>query len=245
MKRYSNVIFDLFDTLILFKPELLPKIEINGRESFSTGKDVYRIFTRYFKNYRFDEFYDHFVRSYEKFQKLKNIDNREYPNRKRFEIMLGDMDVRGYETDVLQKLVFSHMKSLSCSMVFPQEYKATLTELVKRGYRLSILSNFDCSKTAYNLLKLYNIIHYFDHVFISEDIGWRKPSPKAFEHVTKTLNVCVEDMVYIGDDYECDIVGACKSNIDSILINPNNKRRSYSPAFASVTQFNQILDVLL
>jgi len=50
MKRYSNVIFDLFDTLILFKPELLPKIEINGRESFSTGKDVYRIFTRYCKN---------------------------------------------------------------------------------------------------------------------------------------------------------------------------------------------------
>ncbi len=244
MKKYSDVIFDLFDTLILFRPELLPKIEVNGRESFSTGKDVYRIFTRYFKNYGFNEFYDHFVRSYQKFQELKNADNREYPTRKRFEIMLGGMDVPGYDTDVLQELVVSHMRSLSRSMVFPQGYKAVLSELAKRGYRLSILSNFDCSRTAYDLLKLYKMIHHFDHIFISEDIGWRKPSPRAFEHVTRTLNVRVEDAVYIGDDYERDIIGACRSNIDSILIDPDNRRVSCSPAFASVTRFDQILNVL-
>ena len=116
MKKYSDVIFDLFNTLILFRPELLPRIEINGRESFSTGKDVYRTFRRYFGNYEFGEFYDHFARSYKKFQTLKNADNKEYPNRKRFEIMLGDMGISGNDSDLLQKLVATHMKSLSGSM---------------------------------------------------------------------------------------------------------------------------------
>lgn len=243
MKRYSDVIFDLFNTLILFRPELLPRIEINGRESFSTGKDVYRTFRRYFGNYEFDEFYDHFARSYKKFQTLKNLDNKEYPNGKRFEIMLDDMGIRGNDS-ALQELVAAHMKSLSGSMTFPQEYTATLTRLVERGYRLSILSNFDCSKAAYDLLNLYNIAHYFDHIFISEDIGWRKPSPRAFEHAVSTLNVSVDDTVYIGDDYERDIVGAYRSNIDSILIDPDGKRRSCSPAFASVPEFDKLLDLL-
>lgn len=244
MKRYSNVIFDLFNTLILFRPELLPRIEINGRASFSTGKDVYRTFRKYFDNYEFGEFYDHFARSYEKFQTLKNEENREYPNRKRFEIMLSDMGLCSNDNDLLQNLVASHMKSLSGSMVFPKEYASTLTELIKRGYRLSVLSNFDCSEAAYNLLNLYNITCYFEHIFISEDIGWRKPSPKAFEHAISTLNVSADDTVYIGDDYERDIVGAYKSNIDSILMDPDGRRRSYSPATASVPEFDKLLDLL-
>lgn len=244
MKKYSNIIFDLFDTLILFKPELLPKIEINGTEHFSTGKDVFKAFSAYFDEYSFDEFIIYFFDSYKKFQKLKNIDNREYPNRKRFEIMFDMMDLPNNKPEILEELVISHMDSLSRSMVFPEEYRDTITELIKRGYKLSILSNFDYSPTAHKLLELYNITNYFNNIFISEDIGWRKPSPSAFSYVIERLNISPSEAVFIGDDYEKDIIGARNSNIDSIYIDIKNKSDSYSPAIASVNEFKQILDIL-
>ncbi len=244
MKRYSNVIFDLFDTLILFQPSLLPKIKFNGKEHFSTGKDVFKTFRKYFENYNFDEFYGHFTNSYKKFQELKDHNNREYPNGKRFEIMLADMGIGDYNPLILQEFTGSHMESLSNSMIFPEEYRATIDGLIKRDYRLSILSNFDCSVTALKLLELNNIKHYFDQIFISENIGWRKPSPKAFEYAINKLNISVCETVYVGNDYERDIIGAQNANIDSIFINPHNQKISCSPAIASLSEFVQILDIL-
>ena len=244
MKRYSNIIFDLFDTLILFKPDLLPKIEFKGNEHFSTGKDVFKTFSEYFGNHSFNEFFVYFLKSYKEFQKLKSIDNREYPNRKRFEIMLDMMGIRNNNSIILEKLVTSHMESLSNSMVFMEKHRVAITELIKRGYKLSILSNFDYSPIVYKLLELYNITYCFDYIFISDEIGWRKPSPNAFEYAINRLNISASDAVYIGDNYECDIIGASNSNIDSIFINLHNKKAPYLPAITSVTEFDQILDIL-
>ena len=88
MKVYKNIIFDLFDTLILFKPELLPEITVNGSLRHSTGPDVYLTFQKHYGIYEINTFYKYFYESYKKFQELKNIDNREYPNSKRF-IIIG------------------------------------------------------------------------------------------------------------------------------------------------------------
>ena len=244
MKKYTNVIFDLFDTIILFKPKLLPKIEINGIEHYSTGKDVYKKFSEYFINYDFNEFYNYFMNSYKEFQKLKNIDNREYPNGKRFEIMLDMMEIPNDNPQIIKELVVSHMDSLSNSMVFPENYISVIEELNQRGYKLSILSNFDYSPTAHKLLEVYGITTYINYIFISVDIGWRKPSPNAFEYALKKLNISPSEAVFIGDDYERDIVGASISNIDSILVDIENKSDKYMPAIASIGEFKQILDIL-
>jgi len=244
MKKYSNVIFDLFDTLIIFNPKLLPKIEVNGKEHFSTGKDVYCKFSEFFNNFSMDEFYNHFLSSYRKFQELKNFDNREYPNRKRFEIMFDMMGINNVDSTILDELVISHMNSLSNSMIFPENYRSVIDKLKERGYELSILSNFDYSPIVYKLLELYDITSYFNYIFISVEIGWRKPSPHAFNFAIEKLNIRTSEAVFIGDDYDRDILGASGSNIDSILINLNKKNEQFNPALASVYEFEQILDIL-
>ncbi|MGI9554239.1 MAG: HAD family hydrolase [Thermodesulfobacteriota bacterium] len=244
MKKYSNVIFDLFDTLILFKPELLPKIVVNGTEHFSTGKDVFDCFKEHFPDITFNNFFTFFIDSYKEFQKLKNIDNREYPNRKRFEIMLDLMGIKNGSPEILEQLVHSHMDSLSKSMIFPEKHRSTLSELINRGYKLSILSNFDYSPTAYKLLDAYDLTTYFVYIFISDDIGWRKPSRNAFGYAIRKLNITASDAIFIGDDYERDIIGANNSDIDSIFINFKNEADNHIPAVASVKEFGQILDIL-
>jgi len=243
MKKYKNIIFDLFDTLILFKPELLPGIKIDNKIHHSTGMDVFKTFSDYFSKIDFDEFYNFFTMSYRKFQELKNIDNREYVNSKRFEIMLDQMNLN-YNNKILDDLVVSHMDSLEKSMFFPENHRKVLKYLKEKDHNLSILSNFDYSPTAYKLLEDNGIIHYFDYIFISDQIGWRKPSPKIFEYAIKKIGENKSNILFIGDDYERDILGAYKSGIDSIYINLNNKISNTNQFVKSVNSLNDIISII-
>ena len=240
MKEYKNIIFDLFDTLILFNPELLPVIELDNKIYHSTGMDVFNTFSYYFPKIYFNEFYNFFTLSYRKFQELKNIDNREYVNSKRFEIMLDQMNLN-YNNKILDDLVVSHMSSLEKSMIFPEKHRIVLDYLKEKSYNLSILSNFDYSPTANKLLDIYNITHYFDYIFISDQIGWRKPSPKIFEYAIEKIGENKSDILFIGNDFERDIIGAQNSGIDSIYINLNNKYSDINAFVESVNSLNEII----
>ncbi len=243
MKAYKNIIFDLFDTLILFKPELLPEIKVNGVVHHSTGLDVYSVFNIYYDEYSFENFYNYFNDSYKKFQELKNIDNREYHNSQRFHIMLDDMGLE-YNSEIINNLVISHMDSLEKSMVFPKIHMDILEYLKKKAYNLSILSNFDYSPTAYNLLDKYDITTYFDTILISDIFGWRKPDIKIFEYAIKQNNLNRSNTVFIGDDMERDIKGAYNANIDSIYINLKNTDNSFKHYKASIKSLKEITEYL-
>jgi len=243
MKEYKNIIFDLFDTLILFKPELLPEININGTSHNSTGFDVYSVFSTYYDDTSFENFYLYFRNSYKKFQELKNIDNREYHNSKRFHIMLDDMGYE-YNSEIINSLVISHMNSLEKSMEFPDIHMEILEYLKKKAYNLSILSNFDYSPTVYKLLDKYNITSYFDTILISDEFGWRKPNIKIFKYSIEKNNLNLSNTIFIGDDMERDIKGAYNANIDSIYINLQNKNNSFKHYKASVQSLKEIKEYL-
>lgn len=242
MKKYKNILFDLFDTLILFKPELLPEVRFKDKTYHSTGIEVYETFKSCVGNYEFDEFYANFMESYKKFQFLKNIDNREYPNSKRFEIMFELMGLNIQDKNLLDKFVDAHMHALENSMVFPEEHREVLEYLKEKSYNLSILSNFDYAPTVNKLLDKYTITHYFKRIFISDEIGWRKPSKKIFDYAISNLKLSVSDTIYVGDDYERDIIGSNVAGLDSIWI--NNGHLESDPAKYSVNNLKQITGIL-
>jgi len=243
MNVYKNIIFDLFDTLVLFKPQLLPEINVNGVVRNSTGLDVYSTFNKYYEEYEFKKFYSYFYNSYKQFQELKNIDNREYHNSKRFEIMLNEIGIN-YSEEIINDLVISHMKSLEKSMIFPDDHRIVLEYLKDKSYNLSVLSNFDYSPTAYKLLDIYEITHYFDTIIISEEFGWRKPDKKIFDYALKQGNKNRSETLFIGDDLERDIKGAFNAGIDSIYINLKNTENSFTNYFASVSSLKEIKNIL-
>ncbi len=239
MKVYKNIIFDLFDTLILFKPDLLTQIKVNGKIHHSTGPDVYSVFRNYYDKYSFEEFFEFFHTSYRKFQDLKNIDHREYHNSKRFHIMFEDMNLE-FNSDIINNLVISHMDSLEKSMVFPEDHRDVLDYLKDNSYNLSIISNFDYSPTAYKLLDKHNITSYFDTIIISDTFGWRKPDKKIFDYALKRDNKDRLDTIFIGDDIERDIKGAFNAKIDSIYININNTDYGFKNYKVAVSKFAEI-----
>ena len=68
---------------------------------------------------------------------------------------------------------------------------------------------------------------YFDDVFISEDIGYDKPSIKYFELISKRIpDFDPTRALVIGDSLTSDIRGGINAGIDTCWYNPKGKKSS-------------------
>lgn len=88
---------------------------------------------------------------------------------------------------------------------------------LKSKYKLFLLSNISTPyKEAFYNLKLDQ---YFDDVFFSCDIGYRKPKKEAFEYVMQKTGFKSNQMLMIGDSITSDLKGATDAGIPAILKN--------------------------
>lgn len=230
MKKYSALLFDLFDTLVMFKPSLLPKVTLNGETWNSTAEHVFTEMRSSLGEMEFADFYEPFVESHRELMELRKKDLREYPNRKRFEIFMEKMGLRG-DDGLLDRFVLSHMKSLSGAMVYPEHHTEVLSYLREKGYRLSVVSNFDHAPTARELLRKFGIADFFEHTVISEEVGWRKPHRKIFEFALASLGENPSEVIFIGDNPEADIMGSSDCGIDSVWVKRREQFTQAKPKF--------------
>ena len=230
MKKYSAVLFDLFDTLVMFEPSLLPKVTLNGKTWNSTAQHVFTRMRSSLGEMEFTDFYEPFVESHRELLELRKKDLREYPNRKRFEIFMEKIDLEG-DDGLLEKFVFSHMEGLCGAMVYPGHHTKVLLYLKEKGYRLSVVSNFDHAPTARELLRKFGIADFFEHIVISEEVGWRKPHRKIFEFALASLGESPSDVIFIGDDPEADIMGSSDCGIDSVWVKRREQPIQAKPKF--------------
>jgi HAD superfamily hydrolase (TIGR01549 family) len=248
MKGYKVFIFDLFDTLINFNRSRLPELSISGEKHNSTFTPVYEVFEKYYQGYDRDKFYDSFVESYEKFQRLKSIDNKEFYNGERFKILMRNLGIELTPdvAPVIDEMVKAHMKSLSSTMEFPEQNRDALDFIFDKNNRMAIVSNFDYAPSAYMLLNKFNIRKYFETVVISVEVGWRKPRPEIFLKALELLNLAPCDALYVGDNYHADVIGAKSVGMDVIWINKKDERiydQEYHPNH-TVSKFTDIIGLI-
>ena len=68
------------------------------------------------------------------------------------------------------------------------------------------------------------VYKFFDDCFISEEVGYEKPSIKYFEAVSKMIpNYDPEKAIIIGDSLTSDIQGGINAGIDTCWFNPRGK----------------------
>ena len=117
-----------------------------------------------------------------------------------------------------------------------------LRYLKDTGYSLSIVSNgfkeVQCEK-----MRTSGIAGFFDHVFLSEDIGWQKPHRAFFEHVLHRLRTTPEQCIMIGDDINVDIAGARDAGIDQIFCNFTDAKPDFEPTH-TVFRLRDIMSIL-
>lgn len=224
MKKYKAVIFDLFDTVVNFNPSRLPSKLINGVQVRSTSSAVYEVFKKFYKHVDFDEFHAPFVESFVEFQKKKLEEHREFHNRERFKIMLNKLSIEDepHSEELLDKMVLAHMGEIAAAVDFPEENEIVLDSL-KKNYRLALISNFDYAPTAYAILEKFNIKRYFEKIVISMEVGWRKPKSDIFHRCLDLLEIKSEEAIFVGDNFDADVIGAKTVGIDVIWINKNSE----------------------
>lgn len=116
-----------------------------------------------------------------------------------------------------------------------------LAYLKEQGYTLAVLSNSIFSAdTLKKYLDKFGLLGYFEEVVSSADIGYRKPSPKAFETVLDRLEVKTNTEIYfIGNKPDKDYEGANEAGLTPILITDEvlSDKSLYQPNLLCVKEF--------
>jgi HAD superfamily hydrolase (TIGR01549 family) len=87
-------------------------------------------------------------------------------------------------------------------------------------------------------------------IFISEKIGFPKPHVDAFAHVQAALKASPDQLLFIGDTYETDIIGGQTAGWTTLWYNhrrkPEDEKVVLEPIFYSVAEMHQAIhDTLL
>jgi putative hydrolase of the HAD superfamily len=108
-----------------------------------------------------------------------------------------------------------------------KDVKESLEKLKELGFKLSIISDGIAVKQYEKLLRL-NITDYFDWVFITDEVGIKKPNPELFKYCIEKMNVSPSDTIYVGDNLDKDIEPCNAIGMHTVLIHRGGK---YDPNF--------------
>jgi len=107
------------------------------------------------------------------------------------------------------------------SAVFP--YTHEVLDYLKPNYRLHLITNGFNDIQGLKLASS-NLTHYFEEVITSEHSGHLKPDPRMFRHALERTGATAAESLMIGDNLECDVLGAYNAGIDQVYFNPAKRR---------------------
>lgn len=211
MPRVRAVLLDLCDTLVHFDAERLPLVEIDQQPTRSTAQAIFGAIGP--SPVPFDRFADCLKAVTAEIAVRREIDHREIPSQERFRRVLDRLGLPA-SPDHAQRLVDAHMERLAHALVTPAHHREVMAGLTGR-VRLGIVSNFDHAPTVREVLRRDGLEEFFDVVIVSDEIGWRKPHRVMFETALQQLGVQAGEALFVGDNYELDVVGAIQVGLSA------------------------------
>ncbi len=99
-------------------------------------------------------------------------------------------------------------------------------QTLHRSKKLALISNFDHPPHVHSVLSELGLIHFFDSVVISAEVGVKKPDPRIFDSALEQTGMKPEEVVYVGDT-EDDTEAARAAGIVPILIQRENEGNAF------------------
>ena len=124
--------------------------------------------------------------------------------------------------------------------------RETFLAIRSMGLKIGILSDFPLGTK----LQLMGIDDLIDVAICSEESGYLKPHPAPFELICSRLEVQGTSILYVGDSYPKDILGAAGVGMTTCLVyapgrNPNRKKQAmekYPEADTICSGYKELLD---
>jgi len=104
--------------------------------------------------------------------------------------------------------------------IVPDDVRRALPQLKETGYILGVISNRD--KPFQDLLRDHGIGEFFEFSLAAGEVNSFKPDPEVFEHGLRRVNLLPNEVIYVGDNYYADVVGARRAGLQPVLYDPLN-----------------------
>jgi putative hydrolase of the HAD superfamily len=218
---YAAVLFDLFDTLVRFDRERMPEIRVNGKTVRSSAGRLHALLRAHAPTIGLEQCYEALAESWKEAERVRALDQREVPAPVRFKHFFArlGLDEAALPAGLAQALIDAHRGALGGAAEFPAHHGLLLRGLAAR-YRLAVVSNFDYTPTALDILERAGVAGLFGAIVVSDEIGWRKPRRDIFDAALGRLGVRPEESLFVGDRADIDVVGAQRIGMDAAWINP-------------------------
>lgn len=134
-----------------------------------------------------------------------------------------------------------YMENLGNSSILLDDTLNLLKEIDKK-YKMAIITN-GFTNIQSNRIKKSEIAHFFDDIFISEEIGFSKPESEIFEYSVRKLGGFEKnEILMIGDNLVADIMGGLNFGVDTCWVNLKNKENN--KGIVPKYEINNLLELL-
>ena len=212
MPAYEGVLLDLFGTLVHFDPARLPVVRVGARDVPSTLPALDELLATHAPGVVPAAFRQALGAVSEELARERMQDHVERPSSERFRRALALVGCTGEVSESAgAALARVHHRTLAAATVLPAAHGMLLDDLRRRHHRLAVVSNFDDTAGAYDVLERHGILTRVDAVVVSERVGLRKPHPLMVETALRMLEL-------VGDTFAEDVAAAHAAGIDAAWI---------------------------
>ncbi|MFC1872188.1 HAD family hydrolase [Chloroflexota bacterium] len=228
------VFFDLYHTLVGYKP---PREQLQAEAANVLGFDSHP------EDFRrpitlADEFF------YEEMSKTP-LSKRTEAERQAlwFKYQNMVMEAAGFIADAAQiKELLRNMTSNNMRLALFDDVLPVVSELKNMGKIVGLISNVD--RDVNQLLAGVGMPPLLlDVIVTSEEAGVSKPHPGIFREALKRAGVTAEQAVYVGDQYQIDILGAKSAGLAGVLLDRQGhyKHITDCPRVESMAELSALL----
>lgn len=202
------VIFDYIGTLVNCKNYSMADSQNNLHSALVTeGFDVAK-----------DAFLNAYAVAHEKYRKVRYEQHREVTNAVWVAEALSNL---GFEVTVKDHRIKSALNIFFQDFIDTLETRVGAKKLIKQAQKhckVGLISNFTYAPVIYKSLRHLHLNDFFHTIVVSEEHGWRKPSPKIFQDTLNKLSVQAHEAVFVGDSPLEDIKGAKDSGLRTVFV---------------------------
>jgi putative hydrolase of the HAD superfamily len=231
MKKYSDIFFDLDHTLWDFDRNSAEAIRelaetLNLYSKGVSGHDDFMTHYRRINHEMWDAYHRHAITKEElrtgRFRKTLELFGIH-------DLQLAEKMATGYVE------ISPHKTNLFPGAVETLEY-------LKERYRLHIITN-GFREVQHIKIQKSGLTRFFDHIHISEEVGYKKPEPEIFFHAMKKAKSASAQCIMIGDNLDTDIRGAINAGLDCVWFNPDGIEVEHSrvPVIRNLYEVTRLL----
>lgn len=139
-----------------------------------------------------------------------NEDKDKTPFLKWWEVLLSNIGGNLPDNTKLEITKLAGARAKEATWVLYDDVLPTLKTLKKQRVIIGLISNVSMGRAG--------LEKYLDVMVTAKDVGVGKPETAIFSAALRQADLVASEVIYVGDQYEVDVVGARRAGMKAILI---------------------------